>query len=104
MHLELHVIPTWSTKNIYCVYTSVFKKHWNFKIYMKYINLLFIHISYIFFQIAMFFKIGVCVYIYICIFFFFQICWLPIGDFCWNFSLAMVNKMVATFCTVYDYF
>ena len=35
---------------------------------MKYINLLFIHISYIFFQIAMFLKIGVCVCIYIYIY------------------------------------
>ena len=32
---------------------------------MKYVNLLFIHISYIFFQIAMFLKIGVYIYIYI---------------------------------------
>ena len=46
----------------------------------------------------------VCVCVYIYIFFFFQICQSPIGDFCWNFSLAMVNKMVTTFSTVYDYF
>lgn len=62
---------------------------------MKYVNLLFIHISYIFFQIAMFLKIGVYIYksglkvnfslspllMFVCFLFL-------------NFSLAMVNKML----------
>ena len=115
MHLELHVITTWSIKHIYCIYTSVLKKHWNFKIYMKYVNLLFIHISYIFFSNCNVFE-NRCIYIYIYIyksvievnfslsplltfvcFLFCQIHWSPIGDFWWNFTChgeqnACLNK------------